>query len=92
MKPYAPARELYSSLGKPDNLQEIQHSFISNEEEFFAHPLNLHSELANLNKFWAKENNYFERYQIMTSKKVGTKVGDLGKVIPFTNFKVFGKG
>jgi len=28
----------------------------------------------------------------MTSKKVGLKVGDIGKTIPFSNFKVFGEG
>lgn len=48
--------------------------------------------MSNLNKFWVKENNYFERYQIMSSKKVGIKVGDIGKNIPFTTFKVYGKG
>ncbi len=39
-----------------------------------------------------KENNYFEGYQIMSSKKVGIKVGDVGKSVPFTNFKVYGEG
>jgi len=73
-------------------LKEIQNSYISPEEEFFAHPLHLHSEMENLNKFWSKENNYFERYQIMSSKKIGIQVGDVGKVIPFTNFKVYGEG
>lgn len=48
--------------------------------------------MENLNKFWVKENNYFERYQIMSSKKVGIQVGDLGKNVPFTNFKVYGEG
>ena len=28
----------------------------------------------------------------MSSKKVGLKVGDIGKTIPFSNFKVFGQG
>jgi hypothetical protein len=28
----------------------------------------------------------------MSSKKVGLKVGDVGKNIPFNNFKVFGEG
>jgi len=48
--------------------------------------------MINLNKFWAKENNYFEGYQIMSSKKLGLKVGDVAKSIPFTNFKVYGTG
>lgn len=28
----------------------------------------------------------------MSSKKIGIQVGDVGKVIPFTNFKVYGEG
>jgi len=28
----------------------------------------------------------------MSSKKIGMKVGDLGKAVPFSNFKVFGEG
>lgn len=28
----------------------------------------------------------------MSSKKIGMKVGDVGKAIPFSNFKVFGEG
>ena len=39
-----------------------------------------------------KENNYFEGFQIVSSKKVGIKVGDVGKSVPFTNFKVYGDG
>jgi hypothetical protein len=79
-------------VSKPQDLEEIQKAYVSKEEEFFSHPLQLHSEMENLNKFWAKENNYFERYQIMSSKKVGMKVGDVGKNIPFTHFKVYGEG
>lgn len=48
--------------------------------------------MPNITKFWAKENNYFEKYQIMSSKKVGLKVGDISKSVPFTNFKVYGSG
>lgn len=56
------------------------------------HPSQLHSEIENVNKFWVKENNYFERYQIMTSRKIGLRVGEVAKEIPFNNFKVFGEG
>lgn len=55
------------------------------------HPLQLHSEIENVNKFWVKENNYFEKYQIMSSTKIGVQVGDVAKVVPFENFKVYGK-
>lgn len=39
-----------------------------------------------------KENNYFEKYQICSSRKLGLRVGEVSRVIPFQNFKVFGKG
>lgn len=92
IKTYEPARPLYSAVAKPEELREIQHSYLNPDDEFFVHPLQLHSEIANVNKFWAKENNYFEGYQIMSSKKVGLKVGEVAKVIPFTNFKIYGSG
>ena len=59
------------------------------KEEIYIHPVQLHSDIRNINKVWVKENNYFERYQVMTSRKLGLRVGDVGKTIPFTNFKVY---
>ena len=47
--------------------------------------------MATLNKLYIKENNYFERYQIMASKKVGVVVGEIAKAVPFTNFKIYGE-
>lgn len=88
---YQPKRILYSPAFKPA-LIETQNSFINKEEEFFVHPSQLHSEIDNVTKFWVKENNYFERYQIMTSRKLGLRVGEIAKEIPFNNFKVFGEG
>lgn len=40
---YEPKRPLYASLEKPQELSEIQNSYLNKEEEFFAHPLHLHS-------------------------------------------------
>lgn len=47
--------------------------------------------LAQLTKLYVKEINYFEKYQILTSKKIGVVVGEVAKVVPFTNFKVYGQ-
>lgn len=92
IKPYEPERTIYEEVAKPKHLREIQHSWLSPKDEFYAHPIHLHTEIENISKFWVKENNYFEGYQIMSSKKVGIKVGDVGKSVPFTNFKVYGEG
>lgn len=52
----------------------------------------MHTEIDNIEKLYVKENNYFERYQICSTRKLGLRVGELARVIPFQNFKVFGKG
>lgn len=44
-----------------------------------------------IKKLYVKENNYFERYQIMSTKKIGIAVGDVDKVVPFSNFKIYGE-
>lgn len=43
LKKYEPERDVYESLEKPKNLREIQHSYLSPKDEFFAHPTHLHS-------------------------------------------------
>lgn len=88
---YEPDRELYQPIKKPD-LEEQQGSYFNIKEEAYVHPIQLHTEIDNVDKLWVKENNYFERYQIMCSKKLGLRVGEVAKIIPFNNFKVFGDG
>lgn len=56
---YQPKRPLYAIAKKPEPLLEIQKSYLNSKEEFYAHPLQLHSEIENVTKFWVKENNYF---------------------------------
>jgi hypothetical protein len=42
---YEPQRDLYEAVEKPANLRQIQKAYLSPEEQFFAHPLQLHSEM-----------------------------------------------
>lgn len=52
----------------------------------------MHSNIENIEKLYVKEYNFFEGYQICSSRKLGLRVGEVSRVIPFQNFKVFGKG
>ena len=66
--------------------------YISHSKMLMIHPLQMHTSIDGLEKLYVKENNYFEKYQICSSKKLGVRVGELSRNIPFQNFKVFGKG
>lgn len=73
---YEPKHELYGEITKPADIEERQNSFFSRQEEIFLHSSQIpNANLNALNKLYVKENNYFERYQIMTSKKIGVVVG-----------------
>lgn len=50
----------------------------------------VNDDLSAAHKLYVKENNYFEKYQIMTTKKIGVAVGEVSKVVPFSNFKIYG--
>lgn len=55
------------------------------------HSSQLSTEIENVEKLWIKENNYFEKYQILAPSKAGLRVGELSRTIPFNNFKVYGE-
>jgi hypothetical protein len=65
---------------------------MSRSQHIMVHPLQLHDSIESITKLYIKENNYFDRYQICSSRKLGLRVGQVSRIIPFQNFKVYGKG
>ncbi len=73
---YEPKNALYAEVKKPHDLEDRQKSFFSREGQLFIHQSQIpNANLGALSKLYVKENNYFERYQIMTSNKIGVVVG-----------------
>ena len=50
---YEPERDLYQPMKKPD-LEEHQGSYFNIKEEAYIHPVQLHTEIDNIDKLWVK--------------------------------------
>lgn len=55
------------------------------------HSSQLNTDIEKVEKLWIKENNYFEKYQLLATSKAGLRVGEVSRDIPFNNFKVYGE-
>ena len=92
LAPFEPKRPLYTGVDLPEDLNLQEGVYISRSEGLMVHPLQLHESIDAITKLYIKENNYFDKYQICSSRKLGLRVGQVSRVIPFQNFKVYGRG
>lgn len=92
LQPYEPKHPLYTGVDIPEDLSLEEGVYISRSENLMVHPLQLHEGIEAITKLYIKENNYFDKYQICSSRKLGLRVGQVSRIIPFQNFKVYGRG
>ena len=89
---YVPDKKLYSAIMPPsDAVEETFGAYYWKDKQLMLHSSRLNTELEKVEKLWVKENNYFEKYQLLAPSKAGLRVGEISRTVPFNNFKVFGE-
>ena len=89
---YTPSRKLYAGISLPkEPIEPLFGAYYWRSKELMLHSSQLEADISTVQKAWIKENNYFERYQVLCTFKAGLRVGEVSRSIPFSNFKVYGE-